>query len=213
MRMLIESMAEVAEFMSRFERILFRIVSCRSAGVAPLKPISSTAFYCCGVRMEDAASRAPVCGDPYAKRFMDEAALRVFEPFRQFKYPNAANVTCHRIVDDLLRARLVRDPNASVVLIGCGFDSRAYRLQGGHWFEVDEPAVISYKSERLPIGECPNAVDFETESLETKLAALTTARSVLVVVEGDSCTSGRSNAASSFGRYAASGPCMPLCAT
>ena len=32
-----------------------------------MKPISLTAFYCCGVRMRDAESDKPVCGDVYAK--------------------------------------------------------------------------------------------------------------------------------------------------
>ena len=141
-----------------------------------LKPISSTAFYCCGVRMEDAASRAPVCGDMYAKRFMDDAALRIFERFREFTPPNRSNAARHRIVDDLLRERLVHDPDTNVALIGCGFDSRAYRLGGGRWFELDEPEVIAYKNECLPISQCPNPlqripIDFAAESLEAKLAS------------------------------------------
>jgi len=31
-----------------------------------MKPISKTAFYCCGVRMQDAESSNPICGDVYA---------------------------------------------------------------------------------------------------------------------------------------------------
>jgi methyltransferase (TIGR00027 family) len=157
--------------------------------VGTLKPISSTAFYCCGVRMEDAARGTPVCGDRYAQRFMDEEALGIFAPFRRFTYPNASNVARHRVIDDLLRERLARDKSVSVVLIGCGFDTRAYRLDGGHWFELDEPAVLDCKGERLPVTECPNPlwripVDFETDSLEGKLAALPARGSILVVVEG-----------------------------
>ncbi len=58
-----------------------------------MKPVSSTAFYCCGVRMEDTASRAPVCSDTYAKRFMDEAVLRIFKRFREFTALNTSNAT------------------------------------------------------------------------------------------------------------------------
>jgi hypothetical protein len=32
-----------------------------------MKPISQTAFYCCGVRMQDAESEKPVCGDVFAR--------------------------------------------------------------------------------------------------------------------------------------------------
>jgi len=37
-----------------------------------MKPISNTAFYCGGVRMQDAENEKPVCGDIYAREFMGE---------------------------------------------------------------------------------------------------------------------------------------------
>jgi O-methyltransferase involved in polyketide biosynthesis len=57
-----------------------------------MKPISRTAFYCTGVRALDARTPRPICGDRYAERFMDEEAWRSFEPFRQFRGPNAPQV-------------------------------------------------------------------------------------------------------------------------
>jgi len=42
------------------------------AGHKTMKPISNTAFYCCGIRMRDAGSQHPVCGDQFAKVFMNE---------------------------------------------------------------------------------------------------------------------------------------------
>lgn len=154
-----------------------------------MKPISKTAFYCCGVRMQDAESRDPVCNDIYAKDFMNEDGLRIFEAFQDEASPNATNVARHRIIDDFLREELILDPNLCVVLIGAGFDSRAFRLKGGTWAEFDEPQVIEYKNERLPPGGCANelrriAVDFSTDSLEEKLAAFADAASVVVVIEG-----------------------------
>jgi O-methyltransferase involved in polyketide biosynthesis len=98
-----------------------------------MKPVSRTAFYCTGVRALDARAPRPVCGDRFAERFMDEAAWRIFEPFRNFTAPNASNITRHRIIDDLLRDRLAAQPGLRIVLIGAGFDSRAYRLKGGRW--------------------------------------------------------------------------------
>jgi methyltransferase (TIGR00027 family) len=75
------------------------------------------------------------------------------------------------------------------VIIGAGFDSRAYRLNGGVWIELDEPQVIAYKNERLPVSKCKNelhriAIDFSTESLEAKLAAFAGRSPVVVVIEG-----------------------------
>ena len=154
-----------------------------------MKPISKTAFYCCGVRMLDAERDKPVCGDVYAKVFMNEDGLRILETFKDETNPNSSNVARHRIIDDLLRQELAAHTDLRVVIIGAGFDTRAYRLQGGTWLELDEPQVIAYKNERLPVSDSPNklqriAIDFSTESLADKLAPFAGGGPVVVVVEG-----------------------------
>ena len=154
-----------------------------------MKPVSNTAFYCTGVRAVDAKRAQPICGDQYAERFMDERAWAIFEPFRQFTGPLISNASRARIIDDLLRERLAANPNTLVVLIGAGFDSRAFRLKGGRWLEVDEPQVFAWKEPRLPAAESPNAltrlpVDFSTERLADRLKPFADAGPVVVVVEG-----------------------------
>lgn len=154
-----------------------------------MKPISQTAFYCAGVRMQDAALDKPVCGDIYARTFMNEDGLRILEKFKDERRPNASNVARHRIIDDILRKELAADPNLCVVIIGAGFDSRAYRLDGGTWVELDEPQVIAYKNERLPASKSKNelqriAIDFSTDSLEEKLSLFAGRKPVVVVIEG-----------------------------
>ncbi|HZT57248.1 MAG TPA: SAM-dependent methyltransferase [Pyrinomonadaceae bacterium] len=154
-----------------------------------LKPISKTAFYCCGIRMRDAESARPVCGDSYARLFMNDEGLRILAAFDDEERPNAGNVARARIVDDILRRELAADTSLRVVIIGAGFDSRAYRLKGGRWAEFDEPQVIAYKEERLPASKCENElrrvpVDFATESLEEKLAPFASESRVVVVLEG-----------------------------
>ena len=84
---------------------------------------------------------------------MDDEAWRAFEPFRQFTAPNVSNATRARIIDDLVRERLAVTPDLRVILIGAGFDSRAFRLKGGRWLEVDEPQVFAWKEPRLPAAE------------------------------------------------------------
>src|SRR5215467_5203338 len=85
-----------------------------------MKPISNTAFYCCGIRMRDAESRHPVCGDQFAEVFMNEQGMEIFNRFGSERRPNRSNVARARYIDDLLRARLAANPNLQVVLIGCG---------------------------------------------------------------------------------------------
>ena len=154
-----------------------------------MKPISKTAFYCCGVRMQDAESDNPVCGDRFAKAFMNEDGLRVLETFKDETSPNATNVVRHRMIDDFLRAELLKSSDLCVVTIGAGFDSRPYRLTGGTWVEIDDPQIIAYKNERLPVEHSANplsriAIDFATGSLEEKLAPFADRDSVVIVIEG-----------------------------
>jgi methyltransferase (TIGR00027 family) len=154
-----------------------------------MKPISKTAFYCCGVRMQDAGRDKPVCGDTYARVFMNEQGLQILETFKDETRPNTSNVGRHRIIDDLLRQELTVNPNLMVVIIGAGFDTRAFRLQGGTWVELDEPQVITYKEERLPASTSENelhriSIDFATDSLEQKLAPFSGRRPVTLVIEG-----------------------------
>jgi len=154
-----------------------------------MKPISKTAFYCCGVRMQDAERAKPVCGDTYAKVFMNEQGLQILETFKDETRPNTSNVARHRLIDDLLREELSANPNLTVVIIGAGFDTRAFRLKGGTWIELDEPQVITYKEERLPAANSDNelqriSIDFATESLEQKLAPYSGRSPVTVVIEG-----------------------------
>lgn len=154
-----------------------------------MKPISKTAFYCTGVRALDARKPNPICGDQYAERFMDDEAWRAFEPFQKFTGPNVSNVMRHRIIDDLLRDRLALHPHLRVVIIGAGFDSRAFRLKGGRWLEVDEPQIFAWKDPRLPAAQCPNpltrlSIDFEAERLAETLAPFAGPGPVAIVVEG-----------------------------
>jgi len=139
--------------------------------------------------MRDAESARPVCGDQFAKLFMSEQGMDIFNRFAGERGPNISNVARARYIDDLLRARLAADPQLQIALIGCGFDSRAFRLRGGSWFELDEPSLISYKSERLPAAQAPNplqriAIEFETESLREKLRPLAAGAPTAFVIEG-----------------------------
>lgn len=153
-----------------------------------MNPISNTAYYGCGIRMLDARQRRPICNDTYAERFMDERGQEILGLFAETK-PNIANVARHRQIDDELRRRLQSDASLRVVLIGCGFDSRAFRLAGGEWFELDEPPLIAAKNAKLPAHECANPlvripIEFATETLESKLAAHANDRPTLVILEG-----------------------------
>lgn len=152
-------------------------------------PVARTAFYCCALRAVDAARTAPVCGDGFAARFVDELTRRELAPLLAHWGPGAANVARHRLIDDLVRERLTLQPGLRVILIGAGFDTRAFRLPGGCWVEIDDPALIAFKEERLPASSAPQplerrAVEFGRVPALDYLAPLAGDDAALVVIEG-----------------------------
>ena len=152
-------------------------------------PISRTAYYTLAVRDADAGRSKPILGDTFAQRFMNDHAKALWEEFKSFTKANASNAARHAMIDEHLRRALAADPQATIVIIGAGFDTRAFRLRGGHWFEVDEPEILTYKESRLPAATAPNplqriAIDFARESLAEKLATIPAPSSVHIVIEG-----------------------------
>ena len=153
------------------------------------QPVARTAFYCCVVRADDAASSRPVCGDTSAARFVDDEIRRDLAPLLRFGRPAASNVARHRLIDDIVREQLATDPGRRIILLGAGFDTRAFRLQGGHWFELDDPQLLAFKETRLPAADAPNPltripVSFQTDTPRHYLAPLAGDDEVLVILEG-----------------------------
>jgi methyltransferase (TIGR00027 family) len=152
-------------------------------------PISRTAYYTLGVRAWDAAQARPMCGDSFAASFMNAEAESIWNEFKDLQRPKASNAARHAIIDEHLSTELAADPKARIVIIGAGFDTRAFRLKGGQWIEVDEPAIISYKEARLPAASAPNpltrlTIDFSHDTLRGRLAAHAGKETTHVVLEG-----------------------------
>ena len=161
----------------------------RPAPAAPANPISRTAYYALAVRAWDAARPRPACGDHYAAMLMNADARGVWARFETLDKPNGSNATRHAIIDDGLRAELDENPRARIVLIGAGFDTRAFRLRGGRWIEVDEPGLLEEKEQRLPAARAQNPltrvpVRFAREPLVERLSPFAGPEPTIVVVEG-----------------------------
>jgi len=126
-----------------------------------------------------------VCYDPYARQFVNPAIyalMRLFWGYARWRSPGVSDFLAARTrhLDECLRARL-DDGIAQLVILGAGFDSRAYRfpqLKGRvKVFEVDHPATQAVKRARLKkiFGAIPDHVDFvpidfERETLDKLFA-------------------------------------------
>jgi methyltransferase (TIGR00027 family) len=149
-----------------------------------------------------------ILDDPYAKLFLGRlarAALASWDAsgklgeFAARLSPGMAAyvLTRHRFIDDCLQRALAAGVG-QLVLLGAGYDSRAYRfaaqLKGRPVFEVDFPAtslrkarILSRRAASLPSVDMRRIeIDFETESLAERLreAGFTKRARSFVVWEG-----------------------------
>lgn len=155
--------------------------------------VSKTAFYCCGVRMSDYDSETSVLNDKFAGAFMDDASKRFYRSFSSCKRENGSTLARAKIVDDYIVEQLKNHSTLSVISIGAGFDTRAYRVAGGDWFEIDEAAIIDFKNSILPADECKNSlrrfsISFSggelLKTLEEIKALIPKENDVVVIIEG-----------------------------
>ncbi len=129
--------------------------------------------------------RGGVLHDPWAERALelidyDFAALKVHALRARLLSARARQL-------DLWTAEfLARHPNATVLHLGCGLDSRAFRVDppaGARWFDVDYPDVLEVRRHIFP--ERPGYTAIGASLVETGwLAELPRDRPAFVVGEG-----------------------------
>jgi methyltransferase (TIGR00027 family) len=126
--------------------------------------------------------------DPYARRFVNSGLFHFVEFFYRLgvgerKGPGVLEFIAarERYIDDYLCARLAEGLE-QLVILGAGFDARAYRFEElklgrVRIFEVDHPATQAAKLDKLAriFGAAPAhvryvGVDFDTETLGARLA-------------------------------------------
>ncbi len=126
-----------------------------------------------------------ICYDPFSKLFIPGWMYRAFGFFIKIGYAewrgpgvNGFLVARDRYIDDVLQ-NFLNEGLQQLVILGAGYDSRAYRfdLQGKvKTFEVDHPATQADKLAKLRavFGKVPEhvtyvPVDFNTQTLEARL--------------------------------------------
>lgn len=129
-----------------------------------------------------------ICYDPYARQFIGPLYWYVFRFFVVSGYAESRSpgvmgflAARERYIDDCLEAALAEGID-QLVILGAGFDSRAYRIEGlqkqVRVFEVDHPATQAMKKQKVAqiLGGLPAHVtyvpiDFDKEDLREHLAA------------------------------------------
>jgi methyltransferase (TIGR00027 family) len=126
-----------------------------------------------------------ICYDPFARQFVSSAFLYFIKFFVDIGYPEKAGpgvmgflAARARYIDDYLQS-CIKEGLEQLVILGAGYDSRAYRfeqLKSRKVFEVDHPATQEAKLAKLKkiLGRLPEHVvyvpiDFTQETLEKRL--------------------------------------------
>lgn len=158
-----------------------------------------------------AESRRPedecICNDPYAIRFISKEVLE-FVTRNPEKYkalvtqnerlvPGAVNsiVVRVRYFDDVVKSS-IGDGLEQLVILGAGYDTRAYRIEGlknVRIFEVDQPVTQKIKVEKIKeiFGSLPGhvtyvSVDIGVDKLDQRLleSGYDRSRKTLFIMEG-----------------------------
>ena len=175
-------------------RIAIIAAACFALPAHAVRPgeVSTTAEAVCGYRALAAQHPDPKLRNPddFAAKLCrwqsplprDYAGARPIidqsETYATFFYVNART----HYIDAALR-KAAADGATQVVVLGAGFDSRAYRFRASHpqlrFFEVDLPATIEVKKKRIEqaLGGLPDYVryapiDFNTQTLQGVLFPL-----------------------------------------
>jgi methyltransferase (TIGR00027 family) len=148
-----------------------------------------------------------ICYDPYAVHFVDPETLefarknpektKAMREHYERLFPGLSSSIRARVryFDDFVKAA-IGDGLEQMVILGAGYDTRAYRIEGLNKirvFEVDHPGTQGMKIDKIKkiFGSLPEhvvyvPVDFESEDLGQKLLEMGYDRSrrTLFVVEG-----------------------------
>ncbi|MCY0939422.1 class I SAM-dependent methyltransferase [Streptomyces sp. H34-S4] len=152
-----------------------------------LNPVERTALLTAALRAAETRREDRLYEDPYAARLCGDAGAELlaevraatFPPDRPRSLPSTPdyNAIRTRFFDEFLHGAAQDPEMTQIVLAPSGMDSRAYRMEWpAHvdYYEVDRPAVLEFKAERLR-GVAPRvthrtvAVDLTADDWERRL--------------------------------------------
>lgn len=100
----------------------------------------------------DARTSDPILGDTLA----DKAVSRLDFDFASLKLPKGASVSLPvraKHLDDWTREFVAANPECTVLHLGCGLDTRVYRVDppaSVRWYDVDLPEMINLRERLYP---------------------------------------------------------------
>ncbi len=133
----------------------------------------------------DAAAAHPILGD----RLAADAVARIDYDFRGLKLPRGGEITLPLRAwhfDQWTRAFLAAHPESTVLHLGCGLDTRVYRIDPPpqvRWLDADFPDVIALREQLYPARDSYHQIGSSVTDLAW-LDAIPGDKPVLALAEG-----------------------------
>lgn len=116
----------------------------------------------------------PILRDPWAEEAMRHIDYDISKEYGRVGWTLWGKIGCTIIAtraatfDNLTNSYLADHPNATVLHLGCGMDSRVFRVNppaGVQWFDVDYPDVITLRRQLFPEREAYHLIGAPLEDL------------------------------------------------
>ena len=119
--------------------------------------ISDTALMVAACRAHETELEDAFVRDPFAARLAGERGFAILAALPHSNVTRLGLAVRTRFVDELLLEALRQYPITTVLSVGCGLDTRPWRIdfpRDLRWIEIDFAGVLDYK-EKLMSGEAP----------------------------------------------------------
>ncbi len=124
-----------------------------------VRNVSGTAYWIAHQRAREMQREAPVFRDPWATELAGERGPQVMKQLGWWaSFSTWANIARTVILDQRVLERVNQDGVDTVLNLGAGLDTRAFRLELParlRWFDVDMPEILEYKSSVLRAATAP----------------------------------------------------------
>ncbi len=119
---------------------------------ADLPPVGRTMLITLTHRALESRKPGPLIYDPWAAAIVSQFDAAITAPAGKFGLEQTIVMLRARTIDGFAQRFLAQAPGATVVDLGCGLDTRFYRLDNGelHYFALDLPEVIALRERFLP---------------------------------------------------------------
>ncbi len=141
-----------------------------------MNEIGATAFVIACFRAMEQDAEHPLCNDPYAEWFVNDDIMAKTGQL-EVALPETRELLRYRfcLFDEIVKIR-IEGGMRQIVTLGCGFDMRAqvFRAEGVTFYDVDQSAVLSFKSRVLEGHGMTPCAGIPCNYLEADLPALLT---------------------------------------